>query len=96
MQTPNTHTHTLIKMKRKKNISVRLLPHLPAPAPTCAVRGAQGSKVKKNTHTQKKKVTLGISVVGVRNAAESLLAGRVPDLRVKAHNYTAANWQEAA
>lgn len=52
--------------------------------------------VKKTTCKNKKKVTLGISVVGVRYAAESLLAGRVPDLRVKAHNYTAANWQEAA
>lgn len=39
----------------------------------------------------KAKVTLGISVVGVRYAAESLLAGCIPDLHVKAHNYTAAN-----
>lgn len=37
------------------------------------------------------KVTLCISVVGVCYAAESLLAGCIPDLHNKPHNYTSAN-----
>lgn len=77
------HPHTLTKWKKKQK------KHLgsAAPSPTAAPAQVCGGEVdfffffKRNT--QNEKVTLGISVVGVRYTAESLLASRVPDLRVK-------------